>query len=68
MQDGSKIITGMRIIRSSDNVKTSHLITNEDDDKSKSLHAFFLNSKEFGKNKDCYVTTSEKEINVFDKN
>ena len=67
-QDGSKIVTGVRILRSLSNIKAPHQIANGEIDESQHLHSFFLNSIEFGKKKDYYVTTSEDEINVYDKN
>ena len=57
--DGSKVVTGMRIIRSSGNVMTGNFLANENNDESQVLHSFFLNNEEFGSNKDCYVSTSE---------
>ena len=42
-------------------------MTNREIDESEHLHSFFINSEEFGKRKDYYVTTSKNEINVYNK-
>ena len=57
--DGSKVVTGMRIIQSNGNVMTGNFLANEKNDESQVLHSFFLNNEEFGSDRDCYVSTSE---------